>query len=546
MNTLITPKKVFSFSHYMLIACTAMIAALFLFAAPVQAQEVAENTIDETTDAPIVAPLIAEAGPDRNIVVNRTVLFTASGSTQPQTQDDTSLTYSWDFGDGAQVTGIDATHAYKESGRYDVTLTVTRKNADGIAETATDTALVSVQDRLVLMVIDQTITAKEIENVQNYALTQGTLVVPIQTVGVDQEYVTIQQLAQLLIKNADDVRAADIIVTWTSGNVGLNSLVELSRLLALNQQNANQLGFDAKAIVAIADNQSQTATARLAQSVFQSVAPKFIVVGDRSLINTAVRAKNPEQIQDLLRTTEEGYQIVTPYTARGLEKLGPLNFMSFAMNYMVNNGVPVNSLYLVLMLPVLATIVAATRQLVGIKAFGIYVPTITALSFLATGLKYGIAIFLTLVVLGSAARIFARKFRIMYLPRMAIVLSLLAGAIFIMLLLGAYFDKTGFIALSIFPILIMTVITEHFVTVQIEQGWRSAVKLTIETLALSLIGYWIADWTWFKSIILAFPELILLTFVINYLIGKFTGLRLVEYIRFRQVFKHMKNASGSK
>jgi PKD repeat protein len=496
------------------------------------------------TPPPEPTPLVAVAGPDTAVVAGRTIRLDATGSTKATDPQDTSIAYEWEFGDGNKDSGFEVNHIYKESGRYDVTLTVTR-TINGTKEEQTDSLEILVQDQLALLIVDQSVTLEQIAQVKNYGATQGTLVTVIRSAGAPQEYAMVQELAQELLKAEADVRAANIIITWTSGNTGINTFIELARILAINGATSDQYNFEDKAIVSISDNQPISTSARLAQNVFQGLTPSFIVVADSSVVNTAVKAESALELQDALRYSDSNYQIITPYTARGLNNLSPLNFLSYTMNYMANNGVPVNSLYLILMLPVLATIVAATRQLVGIKAFGIFVPTVLALSFLGTGLKYGVTIFLSLVVLGSIARLLVRKIKIMYLPRMAIVLSLLAFSIFGMFFIGTFLDKTGFIAVSVFPILIMTVITEHFVTSQVEQGWKSAFKLTAETLVLSLIGYFIADWTWFKSVILAFPELILLTFVLNYFIGKFTGLRLTEYIRFRNIFKHIRNAEKS-
>jgi hypothetical protein len=39
--------------------------------------------------------------------------------------------------------------------------------------------------------------------------------------------------------------------------------------------------------------------------------------------------------------------------------------------------------------------------------------------------------------------------------------------------------------------------------------------------------------------VLAYPETILVTFPVNLFLGRWTGLRVVEYFRFREVFKHL-------
>lgn len=521
-------------SLYSITAWTlALLGVLFTTALPAFAQE-------EVVE-PVPFELKVNAGKDKNVVAGRTVLFDASGTSA---SDERELKYHWEFGDGYFQDGIDATHVYDDSGTYRAQLTVTAANDQSL--TATDEVIVSVQDRLAMLITDQSVSEEDVADLQAYGLTQGTLVVPIRDPGVDQEYLTVQSLAQLMLQNEQDLIASNIIITWTSGNVGLNALIELSRVNALNNLPQDHFAFGSKAVVAVSSNQSLTTSAQTAQRTFQSIEPQYIVVADENILDDAIRAGSAAEFESSLAMVDTNYQIITQYTARGLQQLSPLNFMSFAMTFMINKGVPVNSLFLILMLPVMATVIAAARQFVGVKAFGIFAPTVIALSFLATGLLYGVTIFIAIIVLGTLARLVARRFRLLYLPRMAIVLSLLAFAIFGMFFAGAIFDKPGFISISIFPILIMTVLTEHFVSVQMEQGLKTATKLTLETLALSVVGYLIGDWTFFKTLILAYPELVLLTLLVNYITGKFTGLRLTEYLRFRKVFSHIRDADRSK
>lgn len=474
-----------------------------------------------------------------NAVIGRTLLFNGDLSSVPQGVD---VQYHWNFGDGTESFGIDATHEYLRSGSYQVTLTII--DGEGAYKTSQDTVGVSVQDRVAVLIADQTIPKERIEELRSLGLTQGVLLVVLQAEGIEQEYQEIQNLVQQINDHEEDIASADIIISWTSGNTGLNSFIELSRLSEVNNTTIDRFAFADKAIVAVNENQTIAAGAKLGQTAYQSILPSYIVVADENILDDALIAEDAEQLQQDLAQTDVQYQLITEYTERGLEELSPFNFMSYMMNFMINEGVPVNSVFLILMLPVMATIIAGARQLVGIKAFGIFAPTVIALSFLVTGIEYGVAIFGIIIVLGTLARLFSRRIRLLYLPRMAIVLSLVALAIFGLYFVGSYFDNS-LIAVSIFPILIMTVLAEHFISVQIDQGYKSALKLTIETLILSVAGYFIGDWTLFKTTILAYPELVLLTFLINIFIGKFAGLRLTEYIRFRNVFKQIRNADKS-
>jgi len=206
---------------------------------------------------------------------------------------------------------------------------------------------------------------------------------------------------------------------------------------------------------------------------------------------------------------------------------------------MINQGVPQETVVLLLMLPIVATIIAFARQIIGIKGFGIYTPLIIAFAFLVTGLKYGLAFFMVILLVGTLMRLLVKKFRLLYLPRMAIVLNMVALAILILFLVGAYTDQKGLILAPVFAILIMITLVEKFVVAQIEQGARGAIILTTETLILSVVCYWIASWSWLQNLALLYPIwIILISIIVNILLGKWTGLRLSEYFRFREVIKH--------
>lgn len=208
--------------------------------------------------------------------------------------------------------------------------------------------------------------------------------------------------------------------------------------------------------------------------------------------------------------------------------------------FFLESGVPFDTVLLILILPIIATFIAFLRQVVGIKAFGIYTPLIVTFAFLATnGVKYGIAIFISVIVIGMLTRFVLKPFRLLYLPRVAITVTLVALLILGILIFGGTLRRTGLAAVSIFPILIMITLVEKFVTVQIEKGNKTAIILAFETLVISVAGYYIASWGFLIRLLAENPWVILLTIPINILLGKWTGLRIKEYLRFKEVLKKM-------
>jgi len=195
---------------------------------------------------------------------------------------------------------------------------------------------------------------------------------------------------------------------------------------------------------------------------------------------------------------------------------------------------------LILMFPVIATLIVFLRQVLGIKAFGIYTPLIITFAFLAThDLRYGIAIFISVILVGMLTRFLLRPLRLLYLPRVAIMLSVVAAAMLILLTFGGSLRRTGLAAVSIFPILIMITLVEKFVAIQIEKGDKTAIILAIETLIISIVGYFIASWHFLIQALIYWPWIILFTFPINIILGKWTGLRISEYFRFKEIMKKM-------
>jgi len=214
--------------------------------------------------------------------------------------------------------------------------------------------------------------------------------------------------------------------------------------------------------------------------------------------------------------------------------------MNYFIQQMIVGGVPKETVIFLLMLPVAVTIISFAHQVIGIQGFGIYTPLILSFAFLSTGLKYGLVFFAVILITGTVMRYIAKHFRLLYLPRIAIVLTVVAVAVTVVFALGGQFHKNGLINVSIFVILIMITLVEKFIAVQIEQGARQAVALTLATLLLSIICFWIASWSWAQSIVTAYPAWVVLgAIAANFLLGKWTGLRLSEYVRFKELIKEI-------
>jgi len=293
--------------------------------------------------------------------------------------------------------------------------------------------------------------------------------------------------------------------------------------------------MEEKGVVLITD-QTFSIVARPAQTAFNVLRPNYVLLAKSETLPLIIKAKTPDDVLNIIRTQSTPFWNLGPYSERAVSRLMPWNALSYAVNALVNSGVPISSIILVLMLPIIATLLAFSRQIIGLKAFGIFTPAAVTLSFLAIGLQYGLLIFLVVLLAATASRFLLRRFRLLYLPRMALVLTATSFAVLGLFAIGGLFLKqTGTLAFSVFPILILVSLAEQFVESQIRLGFREAVLLTVETLFLSVAATLIIQWDALQSLVVGFPEIILATIPINILLGRWTGLRITEYFRFRKI-----------
>lgn len=222
------------------------------------------------------------------------------------------------------------------------------------------------------------------------------------------------------------------------------------------------------------------------------------------------------------------------------QKLGstwPLNPIKYAIKFAVGAGVPPNTIVLLLLLPVVASIIAAARHLIGLRGFGIFLPAALSVVFVATGPILGIGLFLLIVTTSTLVRIVLRKLkvRLQYLPRMALILWFVALAVLGLLFLAPVIKNSEVANVSIFAVLIMALLAEDFTRVQLGKSVKTALSLTAETLILSLVSYIFLTVKFFQEFALLNPEILLIgVFVFDFVLGKYIGLRLLEFYRFRK------------
>jgi 7 transmembrane helices usually fused to an inactive transglutaminase/Inactive transglutaminase fused to 7 transmembrane helices len=188
-----------------------------------------------------------------------------------------------------------------------------------------------------------------------------------------------------------------------------------------------------------------------------------------------------------------------------------------------------------LTIPVGITILVFLRQFIGFKTLGTFMPVLIGIAFRETALINGLLLFTLLVALGLALRFYLERLQLLLVPRLAVVVIFI-----VMVMAGITVTLTGAnqaigLSISLFPIVILTMTIERMSIVWEESSAGEAIKQGMGSLAIASISYLVMSNSNVEYLMYQFPELLLALMGLCVLMGRYTGLRLSELWRFRQL-----------
>jgi len=245
------------------------------------------------------------------------------------------------------------------------------------------------------------------------------------------------------------------------------------------------------------------------------------------------------QQQDVTRPEgPEDEQALNLFKQRSAEKLDGWNIMAFLVQSSVKSGVPSRTVILILLLPMLATIIAFIRHVIGLPSIGMLVPVALSITLLSTGITAGLILLATIIFSSTVARILLKKVRIMQLPKMAFSMFIVSIFLFLTLTVSAMAGILVVKQLSIFPVLLLILLSEQIISVQQERSAQEMIIISMVTFAIGILGFLLLSSTHLRNTILLYPEFILVLIPLNIIVGRYFGLRLMEYFRFSSIIRH--------
>lgn len=230
---------------------------------------------------------------------------------------------------------------------------------------------------------------------------------------------------------------------------------------------------------------------------------------------------------------EQKDEIKQLFEMRPIKELNFSNFFAYAVQHAVDVGVPANTIFVILALPLLAMLVAFVRHVIGLPTLGLYVPIALSITLVSTGVAAGMVLLVSILLAATLAKFLLKRLKIMQLPKVALSMFVVALCIFATLTFSAQYGFLVVRQLSIFPLLLLILLSERVVELQLERTLPETFLITAITCLLAIAGYFVLTNPVIQNTVLLYPELVLLLIPANILIGRYFGLRLTEYYRFK-------------
>jgi hypothetical protein len=209
----------------------------------------------------------------------------------------------------------------------------------------------------------------------------------------------------------------------------------------------------------------------------------------------------------------------------------PISLLKLSESGIMPKGV----LYFLLLLPLGGLLIALFKNVVGLKTFGVFLPVLIAYTFTSTGYFTGVVLLLFIAGMVALISVPFGRWGLLYTPKIVAILTFTVVAIFALINFGLSYDINWLKSLSFFPIIITAIMSERFARAIEEDGHQAAISTMLQTLVATSVCYLVFASVAIQTLLLIFPELILITIAITLLLGKWIGLRLTEYSRFSYV-----------
>ena len=190
-------------------------------------------------------------------------------------------------------------------------------------------------------------------------------------------------------------------------------------------------------------------------------------------------------------------------------------------------------LSVLLLLPIGVLTTELLRQFAGIRTYGTFTPTLFALAITHVYWITAIIVLFLVTVIAVIIRAAMPDLQLQRTPRLAIVFTLVAMSMSIVVSGINYFDPDVDNTVTLLPLVILTMLVDRIYTVYDERGFHTAIVRLAWTVIAAIAALVVLLQDHWGSWLVTYPEVHAITLAIVIMIGLYNGPRLKHLTSFK-------------
>ena len=187
---------------------------------------------------------------------------------------------------------------------------------------------------------------------------------------------------------------------------------------------------------------------------------------------------------------------------------------------------------LLLLVPFGILVIVILRNFIGLSSFGTFAPVLIALAFRETELLKGVLLFIMIVSLGLFIRFYLERLRLLLVPRLAAVVTIVVLLMTTISMISYQLGMETGLSVSLFPMVIISMVIERMSVVWEERCAATSIREGLGSLLMAALAYLVISIDILAYWVSVFPEVNLVVLGIIIALGRYTGFRLTELLRF--------------
>lgn len=189
----------------------------------------------------------------------------------------------------------------------------------------------------------------------------------------------------------------------------------------------------------------------------------------------------------------------------------------------------------ILLVPFGALVVVMLRILAGLRTSGTFMPVLIALAFMETTLLAGLVMFILIVGMGLVIRSYLSSLNLLLVARISAVMIVVILIMSFMSILSFKLGIKEVLTVTFFPMIILAWTIERMSILWEEEGAREVFIQGGGSLIVAVFAYFVMSDSFVSHIAFNFPELLLVVLAFIIMLGRYSGYRISELIRFRSM-----------